>query len=190
MTENDYDHAEDDHSTSFDIPGSNSTLASIPLHCLLLAPLVKATFHIKDTKLSNMVDITLVLQFTTQVSRFLNDDLRLIILFNDEDFETKIYEMSKEIDWKSRKQEARAKRISSNCEAALPRPSNSPPLSISLELLEGQEFFHPTLWHVETLPSAKPQRLGQTYPYAEVYYRFHRMYSLSQIKQNIESATD
>ncbi|THU75379.1 hypothetical protein K435DRAFT_913463, partial [Dendrothele bispora CBS 962.96] len=93
--------------------------------------------------------------FTTQVSRFPNDNLGLIILSNDEEFGTEIYEIVrfklaehilglKEIDWKSRKQEARAKRVSSNREAALPRPFNSTPPSVSLELLEGREFFHPT----------------------------------------------
>ncbi|THU80573.1 beta-lactamase/transpeptidase-like protein [Dendrothele bispora CBS 962.96] len=93
--------------------------------------------------------------FTTQVSRFPNDNLGLIILSNDEEFGTEIHEIVrfklaehilglKEIDWKSRKQEARAKRVSSDREAALPRPSNSTLPSISLELLEGREFFHPT----------------------------------------------
>ncbi|THU89228.1 hypothetical protein K435DRAFT_781707 [Dendrothele bispora CBS 962.96] len=125
--------------------------------------------------------------FTTQVSRFPNDNLGLIILSNDPEFGTEIYKIVrfklaehilglKEIDWKSRKQEARAKRVSSNREAALPRPSNSTPPSISLELLEGQEFFHPTYGLLKpcyvgprnaTLPSSRCEKEGYGGAYPE-----------------------
>ncbi|KAK7442199.1 hypothetical protein VKT23_016171 [Stygiomarasmius scandens] len=93
--------------------------------------------------------------FTTQVTRFPNDNLGLVILSNDEELGTEIHEIVRfklaehilgleTIDWRSRKQQARLERVASDRAKALPRPRNPTPPSVSLELLEGREFSHPT----------------------------------------------
>ncbi|KIK51282.1 hypothetical protein GYMLUDRAFT_208774 [Collybiopsis luxurians FD-317 M1] len=93
--------------------------------------------------------------FQTQVTRLPHDNLGIIILSNDEEFGTTIYQIVirrlldhvlnlPPIDWKARLQAQQAKRLAEDAAAALPRPMKPDAPTHPVHSLEGSIFVHPT----------------------------------------------
>ncbi|KAJ3713629.1 beta-lactamase/transpeptidase-like protein [Lentinula raphanica] len=92
--------------------------------------------------------------FKTQVTRFPDDNLGIIVLSNDEEFGPEIYEIVirriadhvfglNPIDWKTRLQAQKAKSVAEKVAAALPRPKIPQPPTHPISSLQGSSFMHP-----------------------------------------------
>ncbi|KAJ3859249.1 beta-lactamase/transpeptidase-like protein [Lentinula novae-zelandiae] len=93
--------------------------------------------------------------FKTQVTRFPNDNLGIVVLSNDEDFGTEIHQIvirriADEIlgldplDWKIRLQAQRQKFNAEMVKMALPRPEAPRLPTAPIASMEGASFMHPT----------------------------------------------
>ncbi|GAV99348.1 beta-lactamase transpeptidase-like protein [Lentinula edodes] len=93
--------------------------------------------------------------FKTQVTRFPNDNLGIVVLSNDEDFGTEIHQIvirriADEIlgldplDWKIRLQAQRQKFNAEIVKMALPRPEAPHLPTAPIASMEGASFMHPT----------------------------------------------
>ncbi|KAJ4481281.1 beta-lactamase/transpeptidase-like protein [Lentinula aciculospora] len=93
--------------------------------------------------------------FKTQVTRFPNDNLGIVVLSNDEEFGTEIYQIVirriadhvlglEPLDWKTRFQAQREKSTAEKVNAALPRPKTPSHPSKSISSIEDSSFLHPT----------------------------------------------
>ncbi|KAJ3758951.1 beta-lactamase/transpeptidase-like protein [Lentinula raphanica] len=95
--------------------------------------------------------------FKTQVTRFPDDNLGIIVLSNDEEFGPEIYEIVirriadhvfglNPIDWKTRYQDSayfNPKSVAEKVAAALPRPKIPQPPTHPISSLQGSSFMHP-----------------------------------------------
>jgi len=93
--------------------------------------------------------------FQTQVARFPHDNLGIVVLSNDDEFGTRIYQILirhiadrlfglAPIDWKTRLDQKAAQTMAEGITAALPRPDAPTLPTHSILSLEGSQFMHPT----------------------------------------------
>ncbi|KAF9074317.1 beta-lactamase/transpeptidase-like protein [Rhodocollybia butyracea] len=92
--------------------------------------------------------------FKSQVSRFPNDNLGIVVLSNDEEFGTMIHQIVirrivdhifglPPIDWKTRLEDERTKKLAERIAAALPRPHTPVPPTRCISSLADTVFAHP-----------------------------------------------
>ncbi|KAJ3789678.1 beta-lactamase/transpeptidase-like protein [Lentinula aff. detonsa] len=93
--------------------------------------------------------------YYSQVTRFPNDNLGIVVLSNDEEFGTEIHQIVirriadhvlglDPIDWKSRIQAQKAKSVAENIAAVLSRPEMPDPPTEPISSMEGTLFMHPS----------------------------------------------